>query len=211
MDIQQGHLIVCCQFCLCEHNLPKVTGLKGVLGSLTLGGYDSARYTPNDISFDFAPDNSRDLVVGIQSITSTEQDGTENNLLPSGGINAYIDSTVPYIYLPIDACQAFESAFGLTYDNTSELYLVSGSLHQKLQAQNASVTFTLGNTATSGRTTNITLPYASFDLTATWPLVQNGSLYFPLQRADNQTQYTLGRTFLQEASANTLFIVSLDI
>ena len=202
MDIQQGPIIVCRRTPSTELALTKRIGLKHVLGSLVLGGYDSARYVPNDLSFTFAPDNSHDLVVGIQSINSIDKDGTSNDLLPSGGILAYIDSTVPYIYLPIDACQAFEKAFNLTYDNNSTLYLVSESVHNKLQAQNANITFTLGNTATGGKTVDITLPYASFDLTANWPLTPNGSLYFPLKRADNQTQYTLGRTFLQEAQVN---------
>jgi len=43
------------------------------------------------------------------------------------------------------------------------------------------------------------LPYAAFDLVADYPLVIDSSRYFPLMRAANESQYTLGRTFLQEA------------
>lgn len=174
--------------------------LKKVLGSLTLGGYDQSLFTPNDLSFSFASDQLRDLVVGIQSITSTNQNGTSSSLLPHG-IMAYIDSTVPEIWLPIEACQAFEKAFQLTYDSKTSLYLVDDDLHASLVAQNANVSFTLGHTETGGDTINITLPYRSFDLLVTPPVanVESNSKYFPLQRANNDTQYTLGRTFLQEA------------
>lgn len=169
-----------------------------MLGSLTLGGYDESRFTPNDLSFSFAPDNSRDLVLGIQSIVSTRPNGTDKPLL-TAGILAYVDSTVPEIWLPIEACQAFEEAFGLVYDEESKLYPVNDTLHDALIAQNASITFVLGQLQTGGKTINITLPYASFDLQATPPFVKKKTKYFPLQRAQNDTQYTLGRTFLQEA------------
>ena len=167
---------------------------------MTLGGYDSSRFAPNNISFNFASDISRDLVVGLQSIQFTDQKSTQS-LLPSGGILTFIDSTIPHIWLPLDACKAFEKAFGITYDNTTDLYLVSDSQHNALKAQNASVSFLLGNDIRGGQTVNITLPYASFDLQLTqyYPGINQTTQYFPLRRAANDTQYTLGRTFLQEA------------
>ncbi|CAF9917349.1 MAG: hypothetical protein ALECFALPRED_011113 [Alectoria fallacina] len=174
--------------------------LKQVLGSLTLGGVDTGRFTPNNLSVPFAPQEGRSLLLGIQSISSVNQNGTTNNLL-SSGIMASVDSTEAQIWLPVEACQAFETAFGLTYNDTNGFYLVDDALHAQLHAQNASVTFTLGSTASGGETINITLPYASFDLLLTPPAANltNNTNYFPLRRADNDTQYTLGRTFLQEA------------
>lgn len=185
--------------CLWNQRLTAAIGLKKVLGTLTLGGYDASRFTPNPLSFDFAPDNDRDLVVGIQDIKSTTEAGKTAGLLPGGGILSYIDSTVPYIWLPEDSCKAFETAFGLVWNATSNLYPVSDELHQKIVAMNATITFTLGNTVQGGQAVDITLPYDSFDLQATWPVVQNSTKYFPLKRAINETQYTLGRAFLQEA------------
>lgn len=149
------------------------------------------------MSFTFAPDTDRDIVVGIQSIVSTDDDGTTHDLLPTA-INAYVDSTISQIWLPIEACKAFEKAFNLTYDSENQLYPVSNTLHTKLLAQNASITFTLGNSDSGGQTIDITLPYDSFDLQAQPPFTSNATRYFPLQRAANDTQYTLGRTFLQE-------------
>ncbi|KAL8767803.1 MAG: hypothetical protein Q9209_005797 [Squamulea sp. 1 TL-2023] len=179
-----------------------ILGLKKVPGSLTLGGYDASRRPPNnDIAFAFADDISRDLVVGLQSIAYSDAEYTRKSLL-SSGILTFIDSTVPHIWLPLDACQAFESAFGLTYDNATDLYLVNSTLHDKLTKQNASISFLLGdykNGFAGGETVEITFPYASFDLEVSSPIVPQPTRYFPLRRANNDTQYTLGRTFLQES------------
>ncbi|KAL2349943.1 peptidase aspartic [Cryomyces antarcticus] len=176
--------------------------LRSVLASLTLGGYDASRFVSNNLTITFAPNNERDLVVAIQSITTDKSSSGSNTLLPSSApIFAYIDSTVPQIWLPRSVCQAFEAAFGLIYDNATDLYLVNNTLHQSLVTRNASVKFTLGASLNGGQTVDITLPYAAFDLQASPPYrgLANSTAYFPLRRAANDTQYTLGRTFLQEA------------
>lgn len=172
--------------------------LKKVYGSLTLGGHDTSRYTPNGLTFPFAPDISRDLVVGLQAITATDMAGTNTSLL-SSGVLSFVDSTVPHLWLPLEACRAFEKTLGLTYDEKSRLYLVNDSLHDSLLASNYSFTFKLGNAKKGGSTIDINLPYAAFDLTVGPPLVPSNTKYFPIKRGDNDTQYTLGRTFLQEA------------
>ena len=164
-------------------------------GSLTLGGYDVARFVQNNVTFPFGPDSSRDLVVPIQSITS---DAARGPLL-SSVIYAYIDSLVPHIWLPLEACQAFEKAFGLIYNETAELYFVDDTLRDKLLSQNPNVTFTLGPASAGGSTVDILMHYGSFDLTAEYPIVNNATRYFPLRRAQNDSQYTLGRAFLQDA------------
>ncbi|KAL8802621.1 MAG: hypothetical protein Q9200_006523, partial [Gallowayella weberi] len=175
------------------------SGLKKVLGSLTLGGYDASRRPLTDpFTVTLNPDTSRDLVVGLQSIEFSDAKTAGRQLL-SKGIYTFIDSTVPHIWLPLDTCQAFENAFGLTYDNATDLYLVNSTLHDTLKRQNASVSFIVGNSINGGASVNITFPYASFDLQVSSPIVPEPTRYFPLRRANNDTQYTLGRTFLQEA------------
>ena len=149
------------------------------------------------MSFTFAEDISRDLTVGLQAVSASFL-GTSHSLLPQG-ILTFIDSTVPTIWLPLAACQQFEKVFGLTWDEATELYLVNDTLHTTLLNNNATFTFSLGNSVTGGPVLNITLPYASFDLSVSSPIVANTTRYFPIQRAANDTQYTLGRTFLQEA------------
>ena len=89
-----------------------------MLGSLTFGGHDASRFTSSNVSFRFASDSSRDLVVGIQSIVISKfsHDSSSRrfsrrfsltNLLPSP-ILSFIDSIIPHIWLPLDACQLFE-------------------------------------------------------------------------------------------------------
>lgn len=171
------------------------------MGSLTFGGSDRSRYTPNNVSFDLALDVARDLVVGLQSVKSTYANGSSQALLPSP-IMTFIDSTIPYIYLPVEACQTFERVLGLVWDPTNNLYLVDERLHQNLLNANPKFTFSIGNDKNSSPTVDIILPYASFDLVAEPPLLPNETSYFPLRRAANDSQYTLGRTFLQEAYAS---------
>jgi hypothetical protein len=162
-----------------------------------LGGYDLSKAGPTNMSFGFAPDISRDLTVGLQAISASMQ-GKDVALLPKG-IFTFIDSTVGQIWLPVEACAEFEKAFGLTWDPTAELYLVNDTLHSSLVSKNASLTFKIGNATEGAPSLDIILPYASFDLMVDYPRVKNRTRYFPLARAANDTQYTLGRTFLQEA------------
>ncbi|KAH0275608.1 acid protease, partial [Aureobasidium melanogenum] len=110
-----------------------------------------------------------------------------------------IDSTVAYLYLPEVICRAFEQNFGLVWNDYYQYYLVNETLHKQLLADDTEVTFTLGQSTSGGQTINITLPYPAFDLELAFPYVANSTRYFPLKRAANDTQYTLGRTFLQEA------------
>lgn len=175
---------------------------KSSLGSLTLGGSDLSRYTPSNISFDFAPDISADLVVGLQKITATYGTGATQPLLTSP-ILTYIDSTLPYIYLPAGVCEMFEKEFGLVWNSTANFYPVDDVLHKRLLADDLVFNFTVGNNESSAEVIDITLPYASFDLTAKPPLLPNITSYFPLRRAANKGQYILGRTFLQDALSET--------
>ena len=169
----------------------------GVLGSLILGGYDEGLFTSNDLSFPFFHDQERDLTVGLQAIRS-EDGNTPTDLLPQG-ILTLIDSTVSQIWLPIEACEAFENAFGIKYDSKTGYYLLNGRQHSILLDRKPTITFTLGQLARGGETVDIVIPYHAFDLNISYPLVANNTYYFPLRRAANESQYTLGRTFLQEA------------
>jgi hypothetical protein len=117
-------------------------------------------------------------------------------------ISMLIDSTIPFIYLPTNVCSKFESELGLQWDANDEIYTVNSTQHTLLQNMNPNITFTIANTA--GQDLDVILPYSAFDLTATFPVLTNISnlmnsvAYFPLKRADNDTQYTFGRAFLQE-------------
>ncbi|KAF2027551.1 acid protease [Setomelanomma holmii] len=176
--------------------------LKSVFGSLILGGYDSTRFKPNsnEFSFTFSTDPSKLLTVGVDSILATNSlKGTFS--LSSGAHFSVIDSTVPHLWLPTAICSQFEDAFGLTYDPHTDLYLVNDTVHQQLVSKNPTLTFKLVNSLqdTSTNYTNIQLPYAAFDLQASYPYYTNATNYFPIRRAANDSQYVLGRTLLQES------------
>lgn len=132
----------------------------------------------------------------VQSISYS---GSTSTTLLTEPISVFIDSTDPNLWLPDSVCDAFEDAFGLTLDNETNLYLINDTHNTELLNSNAQVTFRLSDVASGGETVTITLPYDAFALTAEAPLVDNSSYYFPLKRAANSTQYTLGRAFLQEA------------
>lgn len=172
--------------------------LKQVPGSLTLGGYDLSRFTPNEYSFSFSADDSKSLTVGLQSIQASNTLHGSMSLLQTG-VLALIDSTVPELWLPASSCAVFEDAFGLKYDTSTDRYLVDDETHNNLTSSNPVLTFRLGNTVDGVDGVYISFPYAAFDLIAGYPIYPNATRYFPLRRADDTTGYVLGRVFLQEA------------
>ena len=169
-----------------------------VFGNLVLGGYDESLFEPNDLTCAFNADDAIDLTLNVHSISMSTGGG--NKFLSSTSFPAFVDSTVPYLYLPVSVCQQFEAAFGIQYDNATELYLVNHTLHNHLLTLNANVSFTV-TSVTAEVLVDIVLPYSAFDLVVDYPLVKSKTRYFPLKRAKNDAQATLGRTFLQEASA----------
>lgn len=169
----------------------------GQYGQLILGGYDTSRFiSSNTATFSLATNPDRDTVVPIQSI---EFNGTTRTSLLSTPIYAFIGSTDPNFWLPEAVCQGFENAFGLTKDNATGLYLINSTHYANLQSANPQVTFTLPSTQPGGETTEIVLPFSAFALSASYPFTPEDTYYFPLKVAANETQYSLGRTFLQEA------------
>lgn len=150
----------------------------------------------NSATFTLDQDINRDIVVAVQSITYS---GTTQETLLSTPIFAFIESTDPSIWLPEAACEAFEKAFGLSVDEGTGLYLINATHYAQLVADAPEVTFTLANSLSGGEIVNIVLPFNALALSASYPFTPNNTYYFPLKRAANQTQYTLGRSFLQEA------------
>ena len=176
-------------------------------GSLTLGGYDSSRFTPSSVSFPFGPDIGREFFIYLHSITSNSSAGPDL----SSPTFITLNSLVPHIWLPEPSTSAFEKAFNLSYNETSNKFYIPFAAHEANLAANPTVTFTLSpgkSTPEDGRV-NITLPYASFTFAANasaLPPVAGAAagrnrthLIFPLKKAENTTQCTLGRTFFQNA------------
>lgn len=118
---------------------------------------------------------------------------------------AFIDSTLPNLWLPTSVCDAFAQAFGLQFQPLHLYYTINDTMHATNIKQKASVIFQLGNFVTGGKTVNITLPYESLALNSTALIQGNTTRYFPLRQANTADQYTLGRAFLQEAYVNQCF------
>jgi hypothetical protein len=149
----------------------------------------------------FAADDSRALTVGVQSIIAT---GVRNGTVsftsnPSSGFLALIDSTVTQMWLPKDICDQFATQLGLEYDNSTNYYVINQTNHENLVNQNPSFTFKIGQTSyDNGQSVSIVFPYTAFDLQVGWPIYSSTVNYFPIRQA-NQSQFTLGRAFLQQA------------
>lgn len=135
-------------------------------------------------------------MVSIRQIVINQPNALEVLTAP---LYAFIDSTTPFIWLPESVCLLFEKTFSLKLDTASNYYLLTEEQHSLLLKTNPSITFSLSDTPDGVQDVNITLPYAAFDLTVEYPIVTQPTYYFPLRKAANETQYTLGRTFLQEA------------
>jgi hypothetical protein len=139
--------------------------------------------------------------VGVQSIIATNTlNGTISMTSGAGGHISLVDSTVSELWLPGAVCDSFAAALGLFYDNNTGYYLVPDAKHAQWVAANPSFTFKLGQYSyDNGVSTNIVLPYSAFDHQLGWPIYSTNTNYFPIRRAANDSQYTLGRTFLQQA------------
>ena len=217
MDTRREHTIASDEPPFLANGSLTYPGLKHVPSSLTLGGYDANRFASHDISFDLDP--NLDPVVALNEITVTANPlsssnvstGWANNsttLLGPADVALYtIDSSTPYLWLPETVCSRFATAFGLTYDENVRLYTFNNdsSRHDTLVNWNLTFKFVLADLPGSSNSISLTLPYAAFDLQLTYPFTglnatqfSSATRYFPLRKAANDTQYTIGRAFLQE-------------
>ncbi|THW38752.1 acid protease [Aureobasidium pullulans] len=171
-------------------------------GSLTLGGYDTTRHGLNTSSFPFGPDQAKDPLVTLGSIT---YDTLGSIPLLTQDIDILVDSMVTHLWLPTTVCHAFEQAFNLTWNETLELYVLDDNTHQQLLAQKPTFKFTLTDSNHIGNTVDISLPYAAFDLSITQPYVEQR--YFPLKRAHNDSQFTLGESFSKKRTSSRTTVV----
>lgn len=179
----------------------------GITGSLVLGGYDKARFNPdNQVSINMPSIQNTSLVVGVQSISYQPDINVDQNVLSITeanvkGFMATIDSTFPYLWLPDKVCDRFATLFNLNYNSKTNFYTVNSTGAQNNDQQNAVVTFKIGSDPSgsgSDRTT-INLPLKAFDLTYFDPENKdNTTRYFPVRRSTNG-MFVLGRTLLQEA------------
>lgn len=167
-------------------------------GSLVLGGFDQARLSSAAISLPInASSSAQPFQVIIQSIVASQTLSGSIQSLQLSPTTAHLDSATSQLWLPRETCDLFETAFGLSYDAETDLYLVNKTIHSRLVENDPYVTFAIGDG--DAVSTNIALHYNSFDLNASIPIYNSSTPYFPLRRAANDTQHILGRAFLQES------------
>jgi hypothetical protein len=167
-------------------------------GSLVLGGYDQSRLVENSSITIGMPQgtNKEQLRVLVSSMIINYANGSEP-LSTAGSFQAVVESTLPYLYLPEDACEKFVRAFGLhTFDG--DFYTLDSGEVARNKADIQSVEFVIQDPSNQRNSVTITLPYAAFNVNASWtwgyPTPQ------PIVPIRPMADFAvLGRTFLQEA------------
>ena len=160
--------------------------------------------TDKGVSISMPNNQNTTLAIGVPSILYSTTPGVSPDTSSftescGGGFRANIDSTLPYLILPDCICDHFERTFGLTYDETQNLYFVNSTSHERNGQQNGTVEFKIaGSPSDTATYANIQLGYSAFDQQWKPTVGGNATNYFPLKRSKNGV-YTLGRTFLQEA------------
>lgn len=166
-----------------------------------LGGFDSALLSTDTAksagNLPLSSNTSSPLQLTLSSLVAEQLPQSSAQQLVPTPITLNIDSAVSQLWLPPSVCQLFSDAFGLTYDNSTDLYLVNSTRHTQLKSSNPLLTFQFKGAGDS--TFNIIMQYDAFDMAVGIPLYNDSTAYFPIRNASSESQYTLGRTFLQEA------------
>lgn len=111
--------------------------------SLVLGGYDLDRFKATTLDFLMYPVTGTPFNVAVQKVIDTDTlGGSGINLLPTVGYYQ-IDLTVPHIWLLDDAIQVFVEQFSLTYDNSTDLFLINDKMRRRMLSLNPTITFFL--------------------------------------------------------------------
>jgi hypothetical protein len=203
-------------------------------GSLVLGGYDKNRFIPNNMTFRFderhpeLPTRMKLIKVGIDgaigSIPKFNTSGyhsydvaLEQNEFPlPSGFATLIDSSQPFIDLPLAICNQIASAFQLEFNSSSSQirYFIPDDIHAKLSESGAGLSFTFmdynsgKDNNTSADKITIRMGYPSLNLFNGMASTRNTtthSRYMPLRPgARNQSGSlgswnSMGQAFLQDA------------
>ncbi|KAF3072379.1 hypothetical protein CFAM422_005490 [Trichoderma lentiforme] len=193
--------------------------------SITLGGYDTARYVPHSIDFTLTPQDNmpRALIRGIEatannSAAKPKKWPSETTSLSgwNNSFTALIDSTTPYLWLPNVVCDEFANAFNLTYNKTFDLYTLTNEQYNSYGSSD-SFTFVFsfssfdnhdnfGSPLDVPGLVNITVPMRAFVSLLQYPFMHQAIKYgdpavpyFALRRSENDSAIIIGRSFLQEA------------
>ncbi|KXS99385.1 hypothetical protein AC579_8805 [Pseudocercospora musae] len=131
------------------------------LGSLTLGGYDASRRSPQATeNLELHMDrNTNELKVELLDISVLN--GTtsgERMLIPPGKTySMFLDTSVSEFWLPSEVCDLFKGSFNITEDPETGLFEIDNASRQRMFNNNTSLTFVLGASRIPLRSFRLTL------------------------------------------------------
>lgn len=198
---------------------------KNIPASVTLGGYDSARFTAhgNDFTLGASDNLPITLVRGIEVAANKDKGAPEQLDLQttvlsdwSNSFTALIDSTTPFLWLPDSVCDNFAAALNLTYNSTLDLYTITNDQYkQYTEDESQNFVFSLsssdnrndfGDALNMPGVVNITLTLRALVGTLEYPFreeaIKYGEAavpYVSLRRTGDNSIFIIGRSFLQEA------------
>lgn len=193
--------------------------------SVTLGGYDKARFEDHDIEFRIPVQETylHALVRGVEIQAGDREEAPDgwnsdarilSNM--SSAFNVLFDSATPFMWLPDRVCDEFANALNLTYDDSLELYKVSNEQYREFRNDEShSFVFSFssadnhddfGDPLDEQGVVNITVPIRALVSAVEYPfkgeVIEYGSPalpYFSLRRSGSNSTFILGRSFLQES------------
>ncbi|KAI2696427.1 hypothetical protein CBS147332_8994 [Penicillium roqueforti] len=185
-------------------------------GSLMLGGYDQSRVLDQVSSQQVDATNHLGKLmiyledIGIGVATGGSPFGFENksglfkwgDSITSRAKTVEIDPTLPYLYLPKQACDTMAAELPVTFNEDLGLYFwnTHDESYEKITSSPAYMSFTFEKDATNTQNITIKVPFQLLKLTLQEPLVEHNTTYFPCYPSDS---FVLGRAFLQAAFIGT--------
>lgn len=180
-----------------------------ITGSLVLGGYDKSRILSdavvagNDNLFRLT-DIALNVSSGGSAFIDASSGSVDGLLKASVGFGDYIPvhprPGLPYLYLPLETCDAIAAHLPVTYSPYYNLYIwdTEKSAYEDIISSPHYLSFVFADDTKTEA--HIKVPFALLNLTLDTPVSKEPLQYFPCSpwEADD-TGYTLGNAFLQAA------------
>ncbi|KAI5800078.1 aspartic peptidase domain-containing protein [Geopyxis carbonaria] len=168
-----------------------------VPGSLVLGGRDTGRYVPNNVTMKLNETTNLPKV----SLRGFYVDGNPVAGIgtnPGNTYNLTIDSKRPFMNLPREIVQAIRELFPIEDETKSKTFKWNYDNQTRFnETKNTKITLELSAGPDSNETVSIDLPPGALKNPAKTPRVVEDCDLFPLE-STNSKDYNLGRIFLAE-------------
>ena len=198
---------------------------RNVPTSLTLGGYDAARFADHGDKFVLGTDDNFPYmsVRGIEmerAAVDTSRGWIDSPIIISDNNTAFtalIDTSTPFLWLPDHVCDSIAVGLEITYNSTLDLYTLTNEQYQRYGAEdgpNFVFSFSsrdnnddFGDPLNVPGVVNITIPSRALVSTLQYPFKNEAIAYgdpavpyFSVRRYGNDSSsFIFGRSFLQEA------------